>query len=231
MVVQDLTISYKYTLCKLSLGRASTASIYICDSEYAVQTLSNGVQYTVHYLPPWRIKSIIYYNVHIRRLRSADTPLLHNTTKMYEGRWQSFLGNCWVGRMLIRSLPRQDRIHLCMVYSSSDYWTPSFLQFLPINFPFYYSRCAFYGLAVKTIALQIYFYFFFFWKKVCCLGSKYFFPDSSQKTNWTPWPSFFDILASFGLKNVCALFREIEWALSTITIINRFGWNFQKFFS
>jgi len=26
----------------------------------------------------------------------------------------------------------------------------------------------------------------------------------------TPWPSFFDILASFGVKNVCALFREIE---------------------
>jgi len=42
------------------------------------------------------------------------------------------------------------------------------------------------------------------------MGSKYFFPDSSQKTNGTHWPSFFDILASFGVKNVCALFREIE---------------------
>jgi len=42
------------------------------------------------------------------------------------------------------------------------------------------------------------------------MGSKYFFPDLSQKTNATTWPSFFDILASFGVKNVCALFREIE---------------------
>jgi len=41
------------------------------------------------------------------------------------------------------------------------------------------------------------------------MGSKYFSPDLSQKTNGTPWP-FFDILASFGVKNVCALFREIE---------------------
>jgi len=41
-------------------------------------------------------------------------------------------------------------------------------------------------------------------------GAKYFFPDSFQKKNGTPWPFFFDILASFGVKNVCALFREIE---------------------
>jgi len=72
----------------------------------------------------------------------------------------------------------------------------------------------FYGLAVKTgsIALQKFFFFFFVFlrKKVCYLGSKCFFPDSSQKTNETPWPSFFDILATFGVKNVCALFREIE---------------------
>jgi len=56
----------------------------------------------------------------------------------------------------------------------------------------------FYGLAVKTgsIALQKFFFFFFFLrKKVCYLGSEYFFPDSSQKTNGTPWPSFFDILS------------------------------------
>jgi len=52
--------------------------------------------------------------------------------------------------------------------------------------------------------------FVFFAEKVCYLGSKYFFPDSSQKTNGTPWSFFFDILASFGVKNVCALFREIE---------------------
>jgi len=50
----------------------------------------------------------------------------------------------------------------------------------------------------------------FFWKKVCNLGSKYFFPDLSQKTKGTPWPYFFDILPSFGVKNVCALFCEIE---------------------
>jgi len=42
------------------------------------------------------------------------------------------------------------------------------------------------------------------------MGSKYFFPDLFQKTKGTTWPSFFDILASFGVKNVCALFREIE---------------------
>jgi len=77
----------------------------------------------------------------------------------------------------------------------------------------------FYGLAVKTgialsIALQKVFFllfFFFLWrKKVRYLGSKYYFPDSSQKTNATLKLSFFDILASFEVKNVCALFREIE---------------------
>jgi len=79
----------------------------------------------------------------------------------------------------------------------------------------------FYVLAVKTgsIALQkfflyihIYIYIFFFLlrKKVCYLGSKYFFPDLSQKTNGTTLPSFFDIFASFGVKNICALFREID---------------------
>jgi len=57
---------------------------------------------------------------------------------------------------------------------------------------------------------RIFFSFFFCGKKVCYLGSQYFFPDSSQKTNGTPWPSFFDILATFGVKNVCALCREIE---------------------
>jgi len=51
------------------------------------------------------------------------------------------------------------------------------------------------------------FYLFFFAEKSL---SKYFFPDSSQKTNGTPMPSFFDILPSFGVKNVCALLREIE---------------------
>jgi len=65
--------------------------------------------------------------------------------------------------------------------------------------------------------------FYYFLKEVCYLGSKYFFRDLFQKTNGTPWPSFFDILASFGVKNVCALFREIERALSTFTITNQFG--------
>jgi len=72
----------------------------------------------------------------------------------------------------------------------------------------------FYGLAVKTgsIALQkfLLFLFFILRKKVYYLGSKYFFPDSSQNINGTLKLSFFDILASFGVKNVCALFREIE---------------------
>jgi len=55
-----------------------------------------------------------------------------------------------------------------------------------------------------------YLFIFLLRKKVCYLGSKYFFPGSSQKTNGTPWPSFFDILAGFGVKNVCALFRETD---------------------
>jgi len=54
-------------------------------------------------------------------------------------------------------------------------------------------NATFYGLAVKTgsIALQKFsffsFLFFFFGlrKKVSFLGSKYFFPDSLQKTNVT----------------------------------------------
>jgi len=60
---------------------------------------------------------------------------------------------------------------------------------------------------------EVFIYLFFpsfLRKNVCYLGSKYFFPDLSQQTNGTIWPSFFDILASFGIKNVCALFREIE---------------------
>jgi len=58
--------------------------------------------------------------------------------------------------------------------------------------------------------LNLLFLFFGLRKKVGFLVSKYFFPDSSQKTNATLYPSFFDIFASFGLKNICALFREID---------------------
>jgi len=47
---------------------------------------------------------------------------------------------------------------------------------------------------------------FFFAEIFLLFGAKYLFPDSFQKTNGTPWPSFFDSLASFGGKNVCALF-------------------------
>jgi len=76
-----------------------------------------------------------------------------------------------------------------------------------------FSTHLFYGLAVKTgsIALQkcfffVFFSFFFGPKKFVIWGQIGFFPDSFQKTNGTPWPSFFDILASFGVKKVCALF-------------------------
>jgi len=64
---------------------------------------------------------------------------------------------------------------------------------------------------VKTgsIALQNFILFDFFGGKKFVIGGQNI-PDSSQKTNGTPWSSFFDILASFGVKNVCALFREIE---------------------
>jgi len=79
-------------------------------------------------------------------------------------------------------------------------------------------RCIyFYGLAVKTvsIALQklILFFLFFYLvlqKKNCFLGSNFFSPDSSQKTNATLYLYFFYIFTSFGVKNICALFREID---------------------
>jgi len=63
------------------------------------------------------------------------------------------------------------------------------------------------------------FFFGFFAEKSLLSGVKIFFVIWGQhiffqihlkKTNATPWPSFFDILASFVVKNVCALFREIE---------------------
>jgi len=80
----------------------------------------------------------------------------------------------------------------------------------------------FYGLAVKTgsIALQKFFCCgCFCGKKFVIWGQNIFFQIRLEKKG-TPWPSFFDILASFGVKNVCALFREIK---STFTIMNRFG--------
>jgi len=55
-----------------------------------------------------------------------------------------------------------------------------------------------------------YYFIIFFAVKNLLFGVKIFFPDSSQKTNATLWPSFFDIFASFGVKNVWALLREIE---------------------
>jgi len=84
-----------------------------------------------------------------------------------------------------------------------------------ISHPFAVKETTFYyGLAVKTgsIGLQKFFLFFvcFLRKKVCYLGSKSFFPDSSKKKWNTPGLLFFDILTNFGVKNVCALFREIE---------------------
>jgi len=36
---------------------------------------------------------------------------------------------------------------------------------------------------------------------------------------------------NFWRKKYLRAFREIDWALSTLTIINQFGWNFQKLFS
>jgi len=88
----------------------------------------------------------------------------------------------------------------------------TYLQFILVG-------VAFYGQAVRTgsKALQKLFYFIFssfflssFAEKSLFSGVKFFFPDSSQERNGTPWPSFFDILASFGVKTFRALFREIE---------------------
>jgi len=77
---------------------------------------------------------------------------------------------------------------------------------------------AFYGLAVTgSIALQKFFSSFFFFflsflfcgKKFVIWGQNIFFKICLKK-NGTSWPSFLDILTSFGVKNVCALFCEIE---------------------
>jgi len=51
--------------------------------------------------------------------------------------------------------------------------------------------------------------FFFCGKKFDIWGQNIFFQICLKKQR-TPWPSFFDILTSFGVHNVCALFREIE---------------------
>jgi len=82
-----------------------------------------------------------------------------------------------------------------------------------MNFEFFTDWLLRQGVAysfVKCFFLFFSFFSFFFAEKVCYLGSKYLFPDSSQKAKGTPWPPFFDILASFGVINVCPLFREIE---------------------
>jgi len=71
------------------------------------------------------------------------------------------------------------------------------------------------------------FLFFFCGKKFVIWGQNIFLRFVS-KNKWDTQAFFFDILASFGVKNVCALFREIEWALSTFTITNRFGMKFSE---
>jgi len=79
----------------------------------------------------------------------------------------------------------------------------------------------FYGLAVKTgsIALQtficcffvcLFFCFFLALQKKVGFWGRIFFPDSPQKTNGTPCPYFCEIFTSFGVKNISALFREID---------------------
>jgi len=69
-----------------------------------------------------------------------------------------------------------------------------------------------YGLAVKTgsIALQKFYLFIFFAEKSCLFGVKLFVSRFFSKKIGTLWPSFFDILTGFGVKNVCTLFPEIE---------------------
>jgi len=61
---------------------------------------------------------------------------------------------------------------------------------------------------------KVYFNFIFFFggfvQKSMYYGVEFFSPDLSQKTNGTPYPSFFDIFTSFGIKNICTLFHEID---------------------
>jgi len=57
--------------------------------------------------------------------------------------------------------------------------------------------------------VQKLFFSLFFCGKSLLSGLKKNSSDSSKKKG-TPKPSFLDILASFGVKNVCVLFREIE---------------------
>jgi len=56
---------------------------------------------------------------------------------------------------------------------------------------------------------EVCFFFFFFAEKNVIWGQNIFFQIRLKK-QMAPRPSFFDILPSFGVKNVCALFREIE---------------------
>jgi len=60
------------------------------------------------------------------------------------------------------------------------------------------------------------FFFLFFsfsflvWLKKYVFWGRFFFPDSSRKSKATLYPSFLDIFTSFGVKNICALFCEID---------------------
>jgi len=62
-----------------------------------------------------------------------------------------------------------------------------------------------------SIAEVLLFYFFSsFVRKSLIFWVKIFFLRFVSKNKWTLLPSFFDIFTSFGVKNICTLFREIE---------------------
>jgi len=46
------------------------------------------------------------------------------------------------------------------------------------------------SIALQKLFFSSFFFFVVLRKKVCYLGSKYFFPDLPQKTNGTAWPFF-----------------------------------------
>jgi len=88
---------------------------------------------------------------------------------------------------------------------------------MPIYLVFGYNilpKLPFSGLAVKTgsIALQKVYFLFLFWfgQKSMFFWGRIVFSDSSQKRIATLYPYFCYIFSSFGVKNICALFREID---------------------
>jgi len=65
-------------------------------------------------------------------------------------------------------------------------------------------------LAVSLCRSFFFLVFFCFAEESLLSGVKIFVYRFVFTKKRTPWPSFFDILPSFGVKNVCAFFREIE---------------------